>query len=389
MNDQKNTRGSNSAHVRRYNECTVLHLLREFGQASKADLARATHLTNAAIGGIIRSLDGSGMIHEVGRIRDGSRGQPATLLRLAPDGAFGIGIHLEVDHAQVGLIDFDGTLLESSTCSLPPLPADESAAILSKHISSMIQAQVSTVSQRVVGIGIGFEAMDEYTNQGVPPFLDELALALQVKSKLPVYISEDPLATARAEAFFGKTKNNFAHIFIGKTLSGTFYVGDDFLRRASGAPADLSYLPSFLHGTPSEQPPAVPHASAWSNDMGAANSLAPHDTSALLPSGIAVDQERNDWPETLARTISQPLDALMAMLDLETVVVNGTVPLPPLERFVRTLSGNLRPQANFTSPLKEVRLGRLGEEAALVGSASLPLHARYAPRLQLLTDFTI
>ncbi|BCP52720.1 hypothetical protein K32_13370 [Kaistia sp. 32K] len=49
-------RGSNSAQLRRYWECLVLHRLRRAGEACKADLAHAADLTSTAIGAIIRKM---------------------------------------------------------------------------------------------------------------------------------------------------------------------------------------------------------------------------------------------------------------------------------------------------------------------------------------------
>ncbi|MEP3303152.1 MAG: N-acylmannosamine kinase, partial [Roseibium sp.] len=59
-------RGSNSAQLRRYNERIVLQILRRVQKASKADLARAAKLTNAAVGAIIQSLAQDGLIEEIG-----------------------------------------------------------------------------------------------------------------------------------------------------------------------------------------------------------------------------------------------------------------------------------------------------------------------------------
>ena len=70
----KSGRGSNSAQLRRYNERIVLQILRRAGEASKAELARAVQLTNAAIGAIIQNLIEEGLIVEAGKRHDGSRG---------------------------------------------------------------------------------------------------------------------------------------------------------------------------------------------------------------------------------------------------------------------------------------------------------------------------
>ena len=50
--------GSNSAHLRQFNERVILTALRRLGEASKADLARVANLTNNTAGQIVR-INGS------------------------------------------------------------------------------------------------------------------------------------------------------------------------------------------------------------------------------------------------------------------------------------------------------------------------------------------
>ena len=105
-------RGSNSAQLRRYNERIVLQILRRAGEASKAELARAVQLTNAAIGAIIQDLIEEGLIFEAGKRHDGSRGQPATILKLAPDGAYSFGVRLDRTNIETVLMDFSGKIID-------------------------------------------------------------------------------------------------------------------------------------------------------------------------------------------------------------------------------------------------------------------------------------
>ena len=83
--------GSNSVHVRQGNERVILGLLRRLGTAAKADLARHANLTANTIGQIVQDLETAGLVRSDGK-RQGERGQPATLLRLDPQGACSIGV---------------------------------------------------------------------------------------------------------------------------------------------------------------------------------------------------------------------------------------------------------------------------------------------------------
>ena len=103
--------GSNSANVRRYNERLLLQALRRVEYASKAELARLANLTSTAVGSIIGSLGDAKLIEFTGRRVEGQRGQPASLIRLAPRGAFGIGVRLDRTSMETVLVNFAGEVL--------------------------------------------------------------------------------------------------------------------------------------------------------------------------------------------------------------------------------------------------------------------------------------
>ena len=133
-------RGSNSATVRRYNERLLLQALRRAEPASKADLARHANLTSTAVGSIVESLENAGLIEYTGRRLEGQRGQPASLIRLDPRGAFGIGVRLDRTGIETVLVNFAGDVLARSALdAVLPHPAEVAgnrSARYRKHASA-------------------------------------------------------------------------------------------------------------------------------------------------------------------------------------------------------------------------------------------------------------
>ena len=100
--------------LRRYNERLVLQMLRRAGEASRADLARRTKLTNTAVGSIVQSLEEGDLIRFGGRRSEG-RGQPSTLISLNPKGVFGVGVRLDRGSIETALVDFGGEIGEKKS----------------------------------------------------------------------------------------------------------------------------------------------------------------------------------------------------------------------------------------------------------------------------------
>jgi len=131
-------RGSNSANLRLYHERLLLQALRRSQPTAKADLARQANLTSTAVGSIIASLDEAGLIEHIGRRLEGQRGQPASLIRLNPRGAFGIGVRIDRTSIETVLVNFSGDVLSRSTLDKVLPHPDEVLKILQRDIQNML-----------------------------------------------------------------------------------------------------------------------------------------------------------------------------------------------------------------------------------------------------------
>ena len=129
MRNVASGQGSNSVNVRQFNERIILSLLRRLGTASKADLARHANLTANTAGQIVHELEAAGLIRSDGK-RQGERGQPATLLRLDPQGAYSIGVKIGRRSVDTILVDFSGQVIEQRRRERPfPLPEQAVAMV--------------------------------------------------------------------------------------------------------------------------------------------------------------------------------------------------------------------------------------------------------------------
>ncbi|RLV08922.1 hypothetical protein CTZ27_09350 [Streptomyces griseocarneus] len=111
--------GANLAALRDHNTGVVLGLLRAAGGAgaSRAELAGRSGLTPQAVSKIAARLRADGLATDAGR-RASTGGKPPTVLRLVPDAAHAVGLHLDRDALTATLVDLAGTEMATRTAPL-------------------------------------------------------------------------------------------------------------------------------------------------------------------------------------------------------------------------------------------------------------------------------
>ena len=254
---------SEAGNTPRYNERRVLQAIRRMGEASKADLARQTNLTNTAIGTIVTSLYRRQLLQISGKRHEGQRGQPATLYRLNPSGAYGIGVRVDRTWIQAVLIDFEGTVLSRLSHEII-LPSPEKALdVILKDIRTLLEMLSEQQHHRLSGIGLAYPYnLESWLTELALPNEDfrnwqqfNLADHIQEATSLPVFGENDTTAASIAELFYGVGRHidDFLYIFIGPGIGGGIVINGDSVRGPSGNAGDIGLTlvpPSALPSAP-------------------------------------------------------------------------------------------------------------------------------------------
>ncbi|HYZ62932.1 MAG TPA: ROK family transcriptional regulator [Acetobacteraceae bacterium] len=400
MSGNANGQGSNSVVVRQFNERVVLAALRRLGEASKADLARQVNITQNAAGQIVRDLERQNLVCEIGK-RTGLRGQPATLLRLDPKGAYAIGIKLGRRWLDSILVDFSGTVIKARRHEREfPLP-EPALRIIRDDIAALKRAIPARERSRLTGIGLAMPYnlgswrreldIPEATCAAGDGF--DLGAKLRASLDLPVFVENDGNAVAVAELFggHGRELDDFAVVYIGTAVGGGVVLGGSYRRGANGNAGDIGLMP-----VPPSRLPSAPPA-LGGNDIllnrASISSLIRHLRHAEVPIRNARDLEEaiaarrglvGEWLEDCADALVGPLLAIGAMLDLQAIVIDGNLPrdlvAQLIERVRELLNANV-PEARQPPVL---RMGTMGPNAAALGAAILPLHSSFGPDQELL-----
>lgn len=395
-----NGQGSNSAVVRQFNERIVLAALRRLGEASKAELARHVNLTQNAAGQIVRELEQQNLIRTTGK-RTGLRGQPATLLRLDPAGAYAIGIKLGRRWIDSLLIDFSGAVLKARRHERAFPTPDEALRLIRDDVAFLRRAVPVEGRARLAGVGLALpynlgawrRELDLPEDVAAAWNGFDLAARLRAMLDLPVIVENDGNAIAVAELFggHGRELDDFAVVYIGTAVGGGIVLGGAYRRGTTGNAGDFGLMPVALsHLDSAPRPDGTTDILLTRASI---SSLIRHlrihgvsvETAADLECALAAHPARvTEWLEDCADALVLPLLSLAALLDLEAIVIDGNLPRELVERLVdrlRALLVRAVPEARHPPRLL---LGTIGPNAAALGAATLPLYLSYGPDQELL-----
>jgi len=190
----------NAVYTKEYNRLLILRHLRQ-QPASRAELARLTGLTRAAISLITEELIDGGFIKESSQSVDHSRGRTPVLLKLHPNGAYAVGICLTRRDCRVGLCDFRGKLLGSRSMPLPK-QADELAEPVAQALEALVE-ETLVPKEKLLGVGVVTPGPVDAQSGTIlnPPGFDPfhgfaICDSLQQRLGLPVLLENDANAAA-------------------------------------------------------------------------------------------------------------------------------------------------------------------------------------------------
>ncbi|MEV4501268.1 ROK family transcriptional regulator [Streptomyces klenkii] len=249
------TPGANLAALRDHNTALVLGLLRDAGPdgASRAELADRTGLTPQAVSKITGRLRVAGLAAEAGR-RASTGGKPATALRLMPEAAHAIGVHLDRDALTVTLVDLAGAEVATRTS---PLDLGAGAEAVLEAVTAETARVRAEAGGSLLGAGVALPGpLDHRTGvlhrvTGFPrwdgfPLRDALAERLG----LPVVVDKDTNAAALGLVLRGCAgpAGSFAYLHLGTGLGAGLVLGGAVHRGARTGAGEFGHQILRLDG---------------------------------------------------------------------------------------------------------------------------------------------
>jgi len=341
-------KGSNLTTVKGINSRLILHLMRVHKTLTKAEATRMTGLSANAISMIFRALEKEGFLLKGNLIR-GKRGQPSTEIRLNPDVRHYIGFKVGRRSFDLVLINFIGDI-KARIVSYHRYPTPSNTLrFIEENLSTLLsEAQLLHEDISAFNIACPFELWNWASDFDAPlqemeTWRDfDLKESIQEIVEWPVSIENDGTAASRAELLFGSDlkAQDLVYFFVGTFIGG-------------GVVLNGSVFPGLRGGAGGFGPLRVPDERGGERlvDHASLVTLEHMMTEQTLPIAQDIYLEAFDWSQgeeavsawlkRAGRSLGHAIVSTLAVIDFETVVIDGAFPAIIRERLIREIEAQL------------------------------------------------
>jgi len=338
----------------------VLRTLFRDGPLSRADLARATHVTRVTASDLVSELLDEGLVEELGTRPEQGVGKPATLVGIVADSRSILSLDLSDDEQfRAGLVDLAGKVVARVAAPRDQRSGPEALELLTRLAATLVER----ADRPLLGIGIGTPGVVDPAGVVLEaPNLGwvEVDLPRHLAQALPgagataaTHVANDANAAALGELSLGGpggrslllVKIGFG-VGAGVVIDGHLVVGDRF------AAGEIGHVVVDPRGEPCA--------------CGRRGCL---ETAIAAPVLRRTAGSRSG----AGRKLGVALAPVVSALNLREVVLSG--PLDVLDETFRRAA--LRAVQSRTMPAVgdnvDIRLSSLGEDDVLLGAAMLVL----------------
>lgn len=390
-------RGTNQLGVRLYNERLVLSLIRMHGELPKADIARLTGLSPQTISIIMNQLTADGLLRR-GEPQRGRIGQPSVPYSLNPDGALAFGLKIGRRSVDLYLINFTGEIIRLLHRIYAYPTPDGIRSFAREGIADILNSVPESLTNRIAGLGIAapYEMWTWHEEIGAPKDEIDAWRTVDIRADIagvcpwPVYFANDITAACAAELMFGQGGDHidYLYVFIGSFIGGGLVLdGHLFPGRSKNAGA-LGSMPAY---------PGAAHAGARGLQLMNVASIYVLERKLMAADRNAdiLWQSPDDWGDDLGPALEEWIDevaeglayaivAAIAVIDVETVIIDGAFPVWVRATIIeRTQSALGRINRQGLSAFRLIP-GSIGNAARAMGGASLPLLANFTQDREVL-----
>ena len=381
-------------HTRIHNHRLILRTIYQEKQVSRADLARATHLTKTTVSAIVSELIAENLVEETGR-GPSEGGKPPVLLGVVDDARHLIGLDLANSEFRGALFDLRGQILHQVSLPLQ----NENGRLALDLVYELTDTLLTAVTSPLLGIGIGspglMDARNGIVRQAVNLDWEDLPLRdlLQTRYGVPVYLANDSHAAALGEYTFGPDRGveNLIVVKVGRgtsagiVLNGRLHYGDSsgageigHIRVVENGSLCLCGHTGCLETVASSRAMIEKAQQVFASDPQStlrqfADTAEAINTDVILQAFLAGDAGIARIVEEVGHYLGVAVANLIGALNIQTIIIAGS-----LARFgqplIDVISAEMRRSAmSALSDEANVHVSELGQDVVMLGAASLLL----------------
>ena len=245
--------GNNNSDMTEMNRSVVVKILQQREVCSRADIAKQTGLTQAAITKIVATLMEMGIVAEVGSIK-GNGNRRSIGLKLNADRHQVIGVKFARRMFAVGVFDISGKIYTQTETEYS-LEEDQKTVITSikKQIHDMLKKHKNVVA---IGLAVPGPYLREEGRIAVVtrmPTWHNINFIKEFKEEFnkPVFIEHDAKAGALAEWWFGdhaQPIHTLAYFLVGEGVGAGIIECGNLLLGTQGTASEIGHISVDVHG---------------------------------------------------------------------------------------------------------------------------------------------
>ncbi len=375
--------GVNQTGLRDHNERLVLSLIQRHGALASAEVAKRATLSPQTVSTITRKLEADGLLLK-GAPQRGKVGKPLVPFALNPDGVRSIGVNIGRRSVELAAIDFTGNVLAEDKTAYPYPTPELVMDFLGHALPGMIAAMGPAARLAGVGVSAPYQLWNWLQLVNAPADkMDQwrgfdIAKAVAKIAGAEVVIENDATSACTAEHVFGRGRefSDYAYFFVGSFIGGGVVLNGTVHPGRSGNAGAFGSLP-------------VPDGSGGASQLIHQASLYTLERS-LIETGrdpgvlwaypqdwSGIEDLLGPWIARAARHLALGAVAVLSVIDFEAILIDGACPEPIRARIIEAVRTALAEIDTQGIAAPRIEPGLVGRNARAVGSAALPILAKY------------
>ncbi len=246
---------TNSAIMKESNRRLILSIIRK-KPSSRAELARITGLTRAAVTMIVDDLQKEGLLTETGSA-DADFGRKPVILDLNTKGLFAIGLYIAREACFICISDIKAEPLVQQKFVLDPSRGVDDCILQLIGRTESIISESGAPDNRIIGMGIAVPGPVDIYNGTImnPPNFDlwhnvNITGAFKKRFEFPVYIENNAAALALAEKAYGAgiDFDSFMLLLVNEGIGAGIVIEDKLYKGEKGFGSEAGHITIDING---------------------------------------------------------------------------------------------------------------------------------------------